>query len=45
MYNWEVKTVAVTELEKLLEEIPAPWEVFAILATGANFLVVVRRPK
>jgi hypothetical protein len=45
MYNWEVKIVDVTKLEQTLEQVPPPWEVFAILASGANFLVVVRRPK
>lgn len=53
MYDWEGKRVPAADLEKTLESITQPWEVFAILpaadASGnlsANFfLVVVRRPK
>lgn len=53
MYDWEGRRVPAADLEKKLESVKEPWEVFAILpaadASGnlsPNFLlIVVRRPK
>lgn len=53
MYEWQGKTIRAEQLEKTLESVKQPWEVFAILP-GADdsgtlsadfFMVVVRRPK
>ena len=53
MYDYEIRRIKATDLEKTLEGL-AGWEVFAIVPTGASlnapltgeyFLVVARRPK
>ena len=56
MYNWEIRRVDATTLEKTLEAVTDGWEVFAILpatdpndpdgpVTGRHFLIVARKPK
>jgi hypothetical protein len=53
MYDWEGKRVSAADLEKTLESIKQPWEVFAILPAADDsgslsahfFLIIARRPK
>jgi hypothetical protein len=44
-YNWEVASVALTQLEQHLEAASAKgWEVFSVLAVEGAFVIIVRRP-
>lgn len=53
MYDWEGRRVSAAQLEKVLQSIEKPWEVFAILPAADDsgalsaefFLIIARRPK